>query len=86
MRTPIDVRASQCRVLLASPEHYAECVILVETDEALIFVLTDELRSRECLVELPGDGQGIVRRIPLSLLRSLLDQAERKLLAPPDLQ
>ncbi len=67
-------------ILIASPEPYKECIVFVETDEDLLFILSDEQRSGSFVVELPGDGERIVRRISLESFRALLDAAERKLL------
>ena len=75
-----DINPEDCRVVLASPVHYEECVILVETADEYLFILTDEQLTGSCIVEFPGDGEAIVRRIPLESLRALLDAAERKLL------
>ncbi len=77
--TAKDITFDDCRVLLASPVDYEECVVFVETSDALVFVLSDEHRSGSCLLELPGDGERIAKRIPLDAFRTLLDAAERQL-------
>ena len=85
---PREISLDDCRVVVTSPAQYEECVVEVETTEELLFILSDEQRSGSCIVELPGDGDAIVRRVslecqrgsaPLSV-RALLDAAERRLL------
>lgn len=76
---PKEIDYEDCRVVLTSPQHYEECVVEVETTEDLVFIVTDEQRTGACTVELPGDGENIVRRISLQALRALLDAAEEKL-------
>ncbi len=80
---PREINLDECSVVMTSPVHYDECVVEVESADELLFILTDEQRTGACVVELPGDGETIVRRISLKSLRTLLDAAERKLLAPP---
>ena len=82
---PKDINPNDCKVLLASPTHYEECVVLVETPDELLFVLSDEDRTGACVVEFTGDdGDTVVRRIPLQALRLLIDAAERRLLRHGD--
>jgi hypothetical protein len=80
---PKDIDLRECKVILASPDPWEECVVFVETSQELVFLLSDEDRTGACVVEFPGDdGETIVRRIPLEALRTLLDAAERKLVGP----
>ena len=79
---PKEIRPDDCRVLLTSPGEYEECVVEVETEEELLFVLSDEHRTGFCVIELPGDGEIIARKLPLAAFRALLDAAERKLVGP----
>ena len=79
---PKDIALEDCEIVLMSPVQYEECVVSVETSEALVFILSDEHRDGQCVVEFAGDDEDtIVRRVPLIALRTLLDAAERKLLA-----
>jgi hypothetical protein len=80
---PKDIDPNDCEVVLASPDPWKECVVLVETRQVGLFVLPDEGRTGDCVVKFPGDdGDTIVRRIPLQAFRALLDAAERKLVNP----
>ncbi|MCG3132762.1 MAG: hypothetical protein FLDDKLPJ_03628 [Phycisphaerae bacterium] len=78
-----EIDPKKVKIFLASPEPWEQCIVSVEDDKILWFILSDEKLNGECIVELPGDGENIMRRIPLKLFRTLLDAAERKLLGNP---
>ena len=77
--SPKDINPDDYSVVLCGPEPYVECVVQVESDDDLLFVLTDEDRSGNCIVEFPDEGERVLRRIRLDALRRFLDAAEQKL-------
>jgi len=75
------IQPGECDLYIASPVEYEQCVVLVEHNQGLLFVLTDELLDGQGIVRFPSlkDGQ-TGWRIALTDLRAMLDRAEGRLL------
>ena len=74
------VKASDVDVVLISPPEYEECVVYAETKTFVLFAMTDESRSGECMVEVAtSQDERVGWTISLRELRSLLDDAGRRL-------
>jgi hypothetical protein len=74
------INRKDCDIYLASPVQYEECVILAEHAQGLFFVLTDEERNGQCVIEFPNlNATANGWKIKLSDLRLMLQQAEELL-------
>jgi hypothetical protein len=77
----IVIRASDCRVYLASPVDYEQCVAWVETDPCdMLFIVSDEKLDGNCMIEFANSDIKPERwKMPVEDLLLLLAQAKHRL-------